>query len=102
MYGNTFSVHSSPATPPRHQHVSAFDCPSCAYTHSKVMHLNALVLVCVDVIPKNDFDTLYWSYTKACLLLALQICILAKSIPSESSDIPLSSMAAPINVTVYW
>ena len=25
MYGNTFSVHSSPATPPRHQHVSAFD-----------------------------------------------------------------------------
>ena len=25
MYGNTFSVHLSPATPLRQQHVSAFD-----------------------------------------------------------------------------
>ena len=28
MNGTTFSVHSSPATPPRHQHVSAFDSTS--------------------------------------------------------------------------
>ena len=31
MYGNTFSVHLSPATPPRQQHVSAFAYHGCLF-----------------------------------------------------------------------
>ena len=36
MNGTKFSVHSSPATPPRHQHVSAFDSPS-SFTRPQIM-----------------------------------------------------------------
>ena len=47
MNSTTLSVHSSPATPPRHQHVSAFDSPS-SFTRPQIIMATAGEAVSID------------------------------------------------------
>ena len=72
MHSNTFSVHSSPSTPPRHQHISAFDSSSCDSTPNLRDHVDHVTST---IIGKKNL----WAWAQIVIINDKIISIIAEA-----------------------